>query len=47
MIVWGDMMVFTGYPVMVVIMVVITKIEMVATALPQGNDECMARCFCI
>jgi len=31
----GDMVRYTGYPVMVVIMVVITKKEMVATVLPR------------
>jgi hypothetical protein len=44
---WGDMEIYTGYPVMVVIMVVITKIEMIATVLPEGIDENMACRFCI
>jgi hypothetical protein len=32
---WGDMVIDTGYPVIIVVMVVITKIEMVATVLPK------------
>jgi hypothetical protein len=31
MIVWGDRVVFTGYPVMVVVMMEITKMERAAT----------------
>jgi len=40
------MMMQTGYPVMVVI-VVITKIEMNATVLPMKKKVDMACCFCI
>jgi hypothetical protein len=43
----GDMEIYTGYPVMVVIKVVITKIERDATTVPVGAKENMAGCFCI
>jgi hypothetical protein len=36
---WGDMVIYTGYPVIFVVMVVITKIEMVATMLPERTDD--------
>jgi len=32
---WGDMVIYTGYPVIIVVMVVITNVEMVATVLPE------------
>ncbi len=44
---WGDMVVATGYPVIVVMMVEITKIEMDATVVPEVKNENLACCFFI
>ena len=43
----GDMVVNTGYPVMMVIMAVITKTQMSATVLTDTEKENIVCSFCI
>jgi hypothetical protein len=44
---WGDMIIYTGYPVIVVMVIVITNEEMVAKPLQELLAENAACCFSI